>query len=62
MQMYSEADVDTSILDDQKIAILGYGSQGRGFSGTEKAPCKYQFYRLFNIQLFGNIHIFSSCP
>src|SRR5210317_797648 len=29
MQMYSEADVDTSILDDQKITILGYGSQGR---------------------------------
>ena len=29
MKMYSEADVDTSILGDQKIAILGYGSQGR---------------------------------
>ena len=29
MQMYSEADVDTSILDNQKIAMLGYGSQGR---------------------------------
>ena len=29
MQMYSVADVDTSILDDQKITILGYGSQGR---------------------------------
>ena len=29
MQMYSEADVDTSILGDQKITILGYGSQGR---------------------------------
>ena len=29
MQMYSESDVDTSILADRKIAILGYGSQGR---------------------------------
>ena len=29
MKMYSEADVDTSILGDDKIAILGYGSQGR---------------------------------
>lgn len=29
MQMYSESDVDTSILADQRIAILGYGSQGR---------------------------------
>ena len=29
MKMYSEADVDTSILGDSKIAILGYGSQGR---------------------------------
>jgi ketol-acid reductoisomerase len=29
MQMYLEADVDTSILGDQKIAVLGYGSQGR---------------------------------
>ncbi len=29
MKMYSEADVDTTILGDQKIAILGYGSQGR---------------------------------
>lgn len=29
MQMYSEADVDTSVLADRKIAILGYGSQGR---------------------------------
>ncbi len=29
MKMYSEADVDTSILGDRKIAILGYGSQGR---------------------------------
>ncbi len=29
MQMYLEADVDTSILVDQKIAVLGYGSQGR---------------------------------
>jgi ketol-acid reductoisomerase len=27
--MYLEADVDTSILGDQKIAVLGYGSQGR---------------------------------
>ncbi len=29
MQMYSEADVDTTVLADRKIAILGYGSQGR---------------------------------
>jgi ketol-acid reductoisomerase len=29
MQMYLEADVDTSVLGDQKIAVLGYGSQGR---------------------------------
>jgi ketol-acid reductoisomerase len=29
MQMYSEADVDASILEGQRIAILGYGSQGR---------------------------------
>ena len=29
MQMYSEADVDIAVLGDQRIAILGYGSQGR---------------------------------
>ena len=29
MQMYSEADVDTSALLDRQITILGYGSQGR---------------------------------
>lgn len=29
MQMYSEADVDASCLDGKRIAILGYGSQGR---------------------------------
>ena len=29
MQMYSEADVDTSSLADQQVTILGYGSQGR---------------------------------
>lgn len=29
MQMYSEKDVDTSILAGKRIAILGYGSQGR---------------------------------
>ncbi|MBU2677406.1 MAG: ketol-acid reductoisomerase [Gammaproteobacteria bacterium] len=29
MQMYSEADVDTSCLADSQITILGYGSQGR---------------------------------
>ena len=29
MQMYSEADVDTSCLSDKQITILGYGSQGR---------------------------------
>ncbi len=27
--MYLEADVDTSLLTDRKVAILGYGSQGR---------------------------------
>ncbi len=29
MQMYSESDVDTSCLTGKRIAILGYGSQGR---------------------------------
>ena len=29
MQLYSEADVDTTCLADRRIAILGYGSQGR---------------------------------
>ncbi len=29
MQMYSESDVDISCLADRRIAILGYGSQGR---------------------------------
>ncbi len=29
MKMYLEADVDTSFLDRAKVAILGYGSQGR---------------------------------
>ena len=29
MQMYSEADVDTSTLIDRQVTILGYGSQGR---------------------------------
>ena len=29
MQMYSESDVDTSILGDQQVTVLGYGSQGR---------------------------------
>ncbi len=29
MKMYSEADVDASILGDQQVTILGYGSQGR---------------------------------
>lgn len=29
MQMYSESDVDTSSLEGKRIAILGYGSQGR---------------------------------
>jgi len=29
MQMYSEADVDTSVLGDHKVTVLGYGSQGR---------------------------------
>jgi ketol-acid reductoisomerase len=29
MHMYTEADVDSSLLDDQQVTILGYGSQGR---------------------------------
>ena len=29
MQMYSEADVDTTYLADKQVTILGYGSQGR---------------------------------
>jgi ketol-acid reductoisomerase len=29
MQMYSEADVDTTCLADRPVTILGYGSQGR---------------------------------
>jgi ketol-acid reductoisomerase len=29
MKMYSEADVDTGVLRDRQITILGYGSQGR---------------------------------
>lgn len=29
MQLYSEADVDTSCLEGRQITILGYGSQGR---------------------------------
>lgn len=29
MQMYSETDVDISCLENKRIAILGYGSQGR---------------------------------
>ncbi len=29
MQMYSEADVDLDALNDARIAVLGYGSQGR---------------------------------
>ena len=29
MQMYLEADVDTSCLTDKQVTILGYGSQGR---------------------------------
>ena len=29
MQMYSETDVDTACLEGKRIAILGYGSQGR---------------------------------
>ena len=32
MKMYVEADVDTSCLQGKKIAILGYGSQGRAHS------------------------------
>ena len=29
MQMYSENDVDTAILEGKQITVLGYGSQGR---------------------------------
>ena len=29
MQMYTEQDVDRSLLDGKRIAVLGYGSQGR---------------------------------
>ena len=29
MQMYSEADVDSSCLESKQITILGFGSQGR---------------------------------
>ena len=29
MQLYSESDVDTSCLADRRVAVLGYGSQGR---------------------------------
>jgi ketol-acid reductoisomerase len=29
MKMYTEADVDTALLEGEKIAVLGYGSQGR---------------------------------
>ncbi|MDZ7643677.1 MAG: ketol-acid reductoisomerase [Woeseiaceae bacterium] len=29
MQMYSESDVDTACLEGKRVAILGYGSQGR---------------------------------
>ena len=29
MQMYSEADVDSSVLEGKQVTILGYGSQGR---------------------------------
>ena len=29
MQLYSEADVDTACLQDKRVAVLGYGSQGR---------------------------------
>ena len=29
MKMYLEADVDTAVLGDRQVAILGYGSQGR---------------------------------
>ena len=29
MQMYSETDVDITCLSDKRVAVLGYGSQGR---------------------------------
>ena len=29
MKLYSESDVDTAVLQDKRVAILGYGSQGR---------------------------------
>ena len=32
MKMYYEDDVDASIVADKTIAVMGYGSQGRGQS------------------------------
>ena len=29
MKLYSEADVDTAVLQDKRVAVIGYGSQGR---------------------------------
>lgn len=32
MKIYRESDVVTQVLDNQRIAVLGYGSQGRAHS------------------------------
>ena len=36
MKMYGKSDVDASILDGKKIAIIGYGSQGRAHASNLK--------------------------
>jgi ketol-acid reductoisomerase len=39
MQLFTEADVDAGALRGEKIAVLGYGSQGRAhaMSGTARS-------------------------
>ena len=36
MKLYSEADVDSTVLQQKRIAILGYGSQGRAHALRER--------------------------
>ncbi|MEL6214469.1 MAG: NAD(P)-binding domain-containing protein, partial [Pseudomonadota bacterium] len=36
MKMYGKADVDTAALEGKKIAIIGYGSQGRAHASNLK--------------------------
>ncbi|MEO1327831.1 MAG: ketol-acid reductoisomerase [Pseudomonadota bacterium] len=36
MKMYGKADVDTAVLEGKKIAIIGYGSQGRAHASNLK--------------------------